>query len=227
VLPTPVGYEKWEWAGFPKGHPEIFVQVRPPVIPGPAEALPEPEIYTCLAEALSLVPDPPASLFDLAEHALEPEGAAAYLAELQSASRGNSAALLFWGYRTLGPKLPAPALVAVWAQCHENAFVRRDAVLRMLGDDWKGASPFEIAAELFRRILDHPEGVEIARVATDTNLEDHVGWEDGRGCAPGGRQTPCSAIRAGGRAGAPTASSTSSRPTPRPWASGPVTGCGW
>jgi anaerobic selenocysteine-containing dehydrogenase len=180
VLPTPVGYEKWEWAGFPKGHPEIFVQVRPPVIPGPAEALPEPEIYTCLAEALSLVPDPPASLFDLAEHALEPEGAAAYLAELQSASRGNSAALLFWGYRTLGPKLPAPALVAVWAQCHENAFVRRDAVLRMLGDDWKGASPFEIAAELFRRILDHPEGVVIARVATDTNFEDHVGWEDGR-----------------------------------------------
>jgi anaerobic selenocysteine-containing dehydrogenase len=28
VLPTPVGYEKWEMANFPKGYPEIFVQVR-------------------------------------------------------------------------------------------------------------------------------------------------------------------------------------------------------
>ena len=28
VLPTPVGYEKWEIAGFPKGFPEVFVQLR-------------------------------------------------------------------------------------------------------------------------------------------------------------------------------------------------------
>ncbi|TMA58656.1 MAG: hypothetical protein E6J75_04855, partial [Deltaproteobacteria bacterium] len=38
----------------------------------------------------------------------------------------------------------------------------------------------EVAAELFRRILDHPEGVEIARLAEDTNLEDHLGFDDGR-----------------------------------------------
>ena len=53
VLPTPCGYEKWEICGFPRGYPEIFVQLRPPVIPGPEEALPEPEIYVRLAEAPS------------------------------------------------------------------------------------------------------------------------------------------------------------------------------
>ena len=42
--------------------------------------------------------------------------AAAYLGELQSAANGSSAAVLFWAYRTLGPQLPAPSLVAVWAQ---------------------------------------------------------------------------------------------------------------
>ena len=180
VLPTPCGYEKWETAGFPKGYPEVHVQLRPPVVPGPPDALPEPEIYVRLAEAMALVPEPPAKLFELAEHALEPEGAAAFLAEAQSASSGSAAAVLFWGYRTLGPKLPAPSLIAVWAQCHENAFARRKAVLRTLGDAWSGRTPFEIAAELFRRILDHPEGVEIARVASETNLEDNVGFEDGR-----------------------------------------------
>jgi anaerobic selenocysteine-containing dehydrogenase len=150
------------------------------VVPGPEEALPEPEIYTRLAEAMELVPPPPAELFELAEHALEPEGGAAYLAKAQAEAAGSSAALLFWGYRTLGPRLPAPSLVAVWAQCHENAFLRRESVLRTLGADWQQAGPFELAAELFRRILDHPEGVEVARSDPDRMLEDSVGWEDGR-----------------------------------------------
>jgi formate dehydrogenase len=156
------------------------VQLRPPVVPGPEEALPEPEIYARLAEAMGLVGEPPAKLVELAEGALEPEGAAAFLAELQSASGGDSTALLFWGYRTLGPRLPSPALVAVWAQCHENAFVRRESVLRTLGDVWRESSPFEIANELFRRILDHPEGVEIASLDREANLDDHMGWDDGR-----------------------------------------------
>ncbi len=180
VLPTPTGYEKWEVAGFPRAHPEVFVQLRPPLVPGPEEALPEPEIYVRLAEAMRLVPEPPAELFALAEGALEPEGAAAFLARAQAEARGSSASLLFWGYRTLGPRLPSPALTAIWAQCHENAFLRRESVLRSLGDAWKQASPFALAAELFQRILEHPEGVEVARVAADRILEDAIGWEDGR-----------------------------------------------
>ncbi len=180
VLPTPVGYEKWEIAGFPRTHPEILVQLRPPVVPGPEEALPEPEIYTRLAEAMGLVPPPPAELFELAERALEPEGAAAFLGAANAESGDSSAALLFWGYRTLGPQLPSPALVAVWAQCHENAFLRRDAVLRSLGEEFRDATPFALAAALFRRILDHPEGVEVARCDPERVLEDALGWEDGR-----------------------------------------------
>jgi anaerobic selenocysteine-containing dehydrogenase len=42
------------------------------------------------------------------------------------------------------------------------------------------ASPFEIAAELWRRILAHPEGVEIARAPLEGNLGANVGWPDGR-----------------------------------------------
>jgi anaerobic selenocysteine-containing dehydrogenase len=180
VLPTPVGYEKWEQASFPKGYPEVYVQLRPPVIPGPEEALPEPEIYARLAEAMGLVGPPPAELFELARGALEPAGAMAYLAALQGAARGNEAAVLFWGYRTLGPLLPSPALVSVWASCHQNALLRRDSVLRTLGDAWREASPFEIAAELFRRILDHPEGVEIAKADADAPLLANLNHEDGR-----------------------------------------------
>jgi anaerobic selenocysteine-containing dehydrogenase len=180
VLPTPCGYEKWEQAGFPKGYPEVYVQLRPPVIPGPEEALPEPEIYARLTEAMGLLDEPPARLHELAEQALEPAGAMAYLAELQTAAKGDEAAVLFWGYRTLGPLLASPALTAIWAVCHQNAMLRCDSVLRTLGEGWRDKNPFEIAAELFRRILDHPEGVEIAKADAGNPLGANVGWDDGK-----------------------------------------------
>jgi len=178
VLPTPVGYEKWEIAGFPKGYPEIFTQLRPPVVPGPAEALPEPEIYVRLAEAMQLVPPPPQQLFDLAAGALEPDGAALYLGELMNASGGSQAALLYWGYRTLGPHLPSPALTAVWAQVHTNCFARMDAVLRTLGEGWRDKGPFAIANEMFGRILDHPEGVEFGKIDPAQCLDANIGYDD-------------------------------------------------
>jgi anaerobic selenocysteine-containing dehydrogenase len=180
VLPTPCGYEKWEQAGFSKGYPEVYFQLRPPVIPGPLEALPEPEIYARLAEAMGLVGEPPAALHDLARGALEPAGAMAYFGELQSAAQGNEAAVLFWGYRTLGPRLPSPALTAVWAVCHQNAMMRPESVVRTLGEAWKDENPFAVAAELFRRILDHPEGAEIAKADLEDPLGSNIGFEDGK-----------------------------------------------
>src|SRR5206468_1627142 len=66
VLPTPVGYEKWETAAFPRGAPEVYVQVRPPVVPAPPDALPEPEIYARLCEAMRLYAPPPPELAALA-----------------------------------------------------------------------------------------------------------------------------------------------------------------
>jgi anaerobic selenocysteine-containing dehydrogenase len=184
VLPVPVGYEKWEFANFPKGYPEIFVQVRPPAVPAPGEALPEPEIYARLGEAMNLFGEPPAELTELAPAALEPEGAAAYLATAQrlaaSDPRIAKERVLFWSYRVLAPYLPAPSLAAIWLQSHLNAMLRSDSVLRTVGDAWRDRTPFEVGTELFRRILAHPEGVEIARVDPERNFESNVGFDDGR-----------------------------------------------
>ncbi len=180
VLPTPVGYEKWETSAFPRGVPEIYMQVRPPVVPPPPDALPEPEIYVRLCEAMGLYAPPPAELAALAPGALAPDGALAYLATAQGAAAGGEHEMLVWAYRTLGPHLASPSLAAVFFIAHLNAMLRTDAVLRTLGPDWAGKAPFELGAELFRRILAHPEGVEIARQRMETNLEDHLGYSDGK-----------------------------------------------
>ena len=72
--------------------------------------------------------------------------------------------MLFWAYRTLGPHLPSPSLAAVWLIAHLNAMLRTDERRSARsGRSGQGKMPFEIGTELFRRILAHPEGVEIAR----------------------------------------------------------------
>jgi formate dehydrogenase len=188
VLPTGVGYEKWEFAIFPRAYPEVYAQVRPPVVAPPAEALPEPEIYVRLGEAMDLYGEPPAILQRLAGKAHLPivRGlyfiAGAWLARQQAMRPGDDgrSRFLFWIYRTLGPTFPSPALSAIYLLCHANAFARRKDVLRTLGPRWRFRSPFALAAELFRRILAHPEGVEILKLSTDDNLGDHIHFADKR-----------------------------------------------
>ena len=54
VLPPPVGYEKWEGAIFPRGFPEVFFHLRPPVLPTPPQTRQECIIYYELARAMGL-----------------------------------------------------------------------------------------------------------------------------------------------------------------------------
>jgi anaerobic selenocysteine-containing dehydrogenase len=180
VLPVPTGYEKWETASFPRGAPEIYVQVRPPVVPMRIPALTEPEIYVRLAEAMDLFGTPPAELFELAKQAHTPDGAMAYMMAAQAAASGGENQVLFWTYRTLGPHLPSPALAAVWLLSLVNGMFRSESIVRALGEEWAGKMPFELGGEVYRRIVAHPEGVEVARQRMETNLEDHVGFADGK-----------------------------------------------
>src|SRR6185295_10786027 len=99
--PTPVGYEKWETAVFPRGVPEVYMQVRPPVVPAPPDALPEPEIYVRLCEAMGLYNPPPAELHALGKDALTPEGGLAFLGTAQAAAQGGQHEMLMWAYRAL------------------------------------------------------------------------------------------------------------------------------
>lgn len=187
VLPVPCGYEKWEIANFPRRHPQIEVQVRPPVVPAPPDTRPEPEIYTRLLEEMGLVEPLPAELDELACGQDPVAERAAFFARAMElvagpASRGLDAEtqIMSWAYRSVGRHLAAPSLVAVWALCQANAMQRHEAVLRTLGEDWADKTPMEIGEELFGRILANPQGVEIACLDETTNLLDHIGHDDGR-----------------------------------------------
>ena len=102
----------------------------------------------------------------------------AFLGTAQANARGGQHEMLMWAYRALGPHLPSPSLTALFFIAHLNAMFRTDSVIRTLGPEWASKSPFEIASELFRRVLAHPEGVEIARQRLEMNFEDHLGFAD-------------------------------------------------
>lgn len=187
VLPALCGYEKWESAGFPKGYPQIPVQVRPPVVAGPPEALPESEIYLRVLAAMGLLMAPPEEITSLAPMMGTPEGRGFFLMTAMAQAPAIAAAgfdvetqVLAWAYRVLGPALPAPGLVAVYLMAQQNAMSRGEDVVRALGDQWAGKNPFELGEEIFRLILAHPEGVEIARLDASRNLDSHLGWDDKR-----------------------------------------------
>ncbi len=186
VLPTPCGYEKWEIAMFPKRHPQIDVQLRPPVIPGPPEALPEPEIYARLAAAMEIVDPLPEDLRELGRpETADARGAflltaMSKLPELAERGINGESQLLFWAYQGIGHHFDAPSLVAIYANSQANAMERKDDVVRALGGEWADKDSFAIGEEIFRRILAHPEGVEIARVELEGNLERHLGYQDKR-----------------------------------------------
>jgi formate dehydrogenase len=79
VLPVPTGYEKWETASFPRGAPEIYVQVRPPVARAAHPGADRARDLRAARRGDEPVRPPPAELFALAENAHTPEGAMAYM----------------------------------------------------------------------------------------------------------------------------------------------------
>ncbi len=189
VLPPPMQYQKWEFADFGRRWPEIICQVRRPILPLDDEddVLPETEIYHRIAKETGLYGDVPASLQALGETAAHsPAGAGAFLMQAQQlvAETGDSnplPRLVFWAHECVGPHLESPAVTPIWMFSIMNALTRPQTLVRALGDEWAGRDPFEIGHEVFRRILSHPEGVEIGRYDEETSWRDEIlGYDDKR-----------------------------------------------
>lgn len=185
VLPAPVGYEKWEFCTFP--HMHTTPQLRPPVVQGPAQALPEPEIYHRLSRAMGLVPAAPRLLHRLARRARHPIGAPLYIAALSAlaALRGGglypiAGRIASWLYETLGPTLPGPQTALLWLISHGYALTRRQELNRALPEARAIRNPFKAGELVFRKLLDNPQGVLLGQALADDNFKQHCHHADGK-----------------------------------------------
>ena len=187
VLPAPAGYEKWEFSIFPKDI--IAPQVRPPVVNPLGEALPEVEIYYRLARAMGIVGAAPKALHKLAKSARTTWGAPAYLAAVNSYALASSklesvgsviARSAYLTYETLGATLPNPMLTYIWLSALGYATTRRDQIERALPETKKIRNPFALTEFVFKKLLDHPEGVLLGHYEMEKNFEANCGNKNGK-----------------------------------------------
>lgn len=152
VLPAKSAYEKWDGTFFTWNYPEIFFQMRRPVVDGLGEPVEESEILVRLADRLGLLPDIPAALFEAAKGDRIQFGL-----QLMQYFQGQPAATKMAPFvlaKTLGSVLGSSSLAALWGllQTVPESF-RNDAARA-------GFDPgLALGEELFQALLNRPEGL--------------------------------------------------------------------
>jgi anaerobic selenocysteine-containing dehydrogenase len=171
VLPARSPYEAWDGTFFSLTYPDVFFQMRQPVLPPSGEALETSEIFVRLADRLGLIPEIPESLAEAARGDRMAFGAAL----LGYAGQHPEAVpmLPFVLAKTLGEAFGSAALSALWGLLMSSPKESQENAVRA------GFEPGPaMGEEIFQAILDHPEGIWVGR--TDGEQFGRLKTDDGR-----------------------------------------------
>jgi anaerobic selenocysteine-containing dehydrogenase len=172
VLPAATQFEKWECTGFNLEFPDNAFHLRHPLFPPRAEALPEPELYTRLLEAMGELP----RSFPVLERIAAAEPVATKHAGFIAALGATLIAKPRWtpyaasiAYRTLGkalrtarahPERVPPAAAAPLIALALDLARREPHAVRRAGHR---GNRLTLGLSLFQAILDKAEGTLVTR----------------------------------------------------------------
>jgi len=172
VLPARSAYESWDGTFFAWTFPEIYFQMRRPVVEPEGEPLEAGEIHVRLAEAMGFIPEIPDSLRQAA--ARDRSSFGLELMQFVQHDPGVLADMPFVLAKTLGPRLGSVNLAALWGLLQAAPKRFREAALRA------GFAPgLALGEEVFQAILDHPEGLVIG-MADPEDTFSMIAHEDKR-----------------------------------------------
>jgi anaerobic selenocysteine-containing dehydrogenase len=165
VLPAASAYEKWDGTFFAWNFPEIFFQMRRPIVQAEGECLEEGEIHLRLADRLGLIPDIPQTLYDAALGDRMSFGM-----QLLSFAQSEPRAMKFMPFilgKTLGKALGSVNLAALWGMLQVAPKSFREKASRA------GFSPgAAMGEEIFKAVLQHPEGIWIGKCDPSNPLDE-------------------------------------------------------
>jgi anaerobic selenocysteine-containing dehydrogenase len=172
VLPSRSAYESWDGTFFAFTFPGIFFQMRRPVVEAEGEPLELSEIHIRLADRLGLIPAIPDQLYAAAAENHTAFGMALldYIQKEPAAMK----TLPFVLGKTLGRAMGSVNLASLWGMLQTLPKTFRKNAIRA-----GYPSGLELGEELFKKIVDHPEGIWIGQVDPEKNLEN-LQTEDGR-----------------------------------------------
>lgn len=172
VLPCRTFYESWDATFFPNTFPEVFFQVRRPVVDPPGSCLESSQITTLLADKLGLIPHIPEEVRRAAAGDRLDFGAG--LMQWAGTEPKALKAMPFVLARTLGRQWDSAALAAIWGLLMTAPETFRKNAARA------GFEPGPDQGErIFRELLDYPQGICAAMADTDKNM-DMVKTDSGR-----------------------------------------------
>jgi len=172
VLPACSAYESWDGTFFAWTYPEIFFQMRPPIIKPEGEQLEVSQIMVRLAEGLGLLPDIPEELYVAAKKDRLEFGMT--LIDYIQAEPTAMKTMPFILAKTLGQKMGSANLAALWGLLNTLPRHSQENASRV------GFTPgLTLGEEIFQALLDHPEGLWVGRCDPEKNL-DTLRTEDGR-----------------------------------------------
>jgi anaerobic selenocysteine-containing dehydrogenase len=163
VLPCRTFYESWDATFFPNNFPEVYFQIRPPLVAPPPLCLEASQIFTLLADKLGLIPAIPATLQKAA--AGDRLTFASQLMAWAASEPQALARMPFILAKTLGREWDSAAKAALWGLLLTAPETFRANAARA------GFSPgMEQGDRIFQALMDHPEGLWVGRVDPDNNL---------------------------------------------------------
>jgi anaerobic selenocysteine-containing dehydrogenase len=174
VLPAKSAYESWDTTMFPsRNWPEVFFQMRHPVVRMEEEQKESGEAFTLLAEAMGLIPEIPETLFAAAESGCSRTFRDALL-EFLKANPGAMRAVLFVLAKTLGQALGSVHLASLCALLQ----TRPESLQQEAARAGFALGP-EQGLELFKAIVEHPQGLLVGIADPEKNLAN-LATPDGR-----------------------------------------------
>lgn len=163
VLPCRTFYESWDGTFFPLTFPEVYFQLRRPIVQPPESCLEASQIFTRLADRLGLIPDIPPEVQAAADGDRMAFGAR--LMAWAAKEPRALAAMPFVLAKTLGEQWDSAAKAALWGVFMTAPKAFRDNAVRA---GW-AAGP-DLGDRIFQALLDHPQGMWVGRVDPQENL---------------------------------------------------------
>jgi anaerobic selenocysteine-containing dehydrogenase len=156
VLPCRSFYESWDVTFFPWTYPEVFLQLRRPLVAPPGECLEASQIFTRLADRLGLIPELPAALTEAAGGDRLNFGA-----QLMAWGGGHPDALAKMPFvlgETLGEAWDSAAKAGLWGLLMTAPKTFRKNAARA------GFEPgIDQGDRIFQALLERPEGLWVGR----------------------------------------------------------------
>ncbi len=165
VLPCRSFYESWDGAFFPWTYPDIYFQMRRPIVHPEGDCLESAQIFTRIADKLGLIPDIPESVTAAASKDRMTFGAE--LMGWAGAHPEYLSGILFILAKTLGEEWDSAALAAFWGMMMTAPKAFRKNAARI---GFKTGA--DMSDRIFQAVLDSPQGFWIGRMDTDNNLAE-------------------------------------------------------